>query len=109
MIRDFWNITKPRLIDEILALEDKVDPQTWAAIDAVRSIGNIGAHMEKDINLIVDVDPDEAQFLIDLIETLMTEWYVHKHDRDQKMNAIAAMAAAKKVHKIQPAAGAPKP
>jgi hypothetical protein len=65
--------------------------------------------MEKDINLIVDVDPDEAQFLIDLIETLMTEWYVHKHDRDQKMNAIAAMAAAKKVHKIQPAAGAPKP
>jgi hypothetical protein len=39
----------------------------------------------------------------------MTEWYVHKHDRDQKMNAIAAMAAAKKVHKIQPAAGAPKP
>ena len=31
----------------------------WQAIDAVRSIGNIGAHMEKDINLIVDVDPEE--------------------------------------------------
>ncbi len=109
MIRNFWNITKPRLIEEILALEDKVDPQTWEAIDAVRSIGNIGAHMEKDISLIVDVDPDEAQLLIELIETLMTEWYVHKHDRDEKMNAIAAVAAAKKAQQIQPAAAAPKP
>lgn len=50
MIRDFWGFKKPRLIDEIEALNDKVDPLTWKAIDAVRTIGNIGAHMEKDIN-----------------------------------------------------------
>jgi hypothetical protein len=42
MIRDFWKITKPRLIDEIDALKDKVDPETWDAIDSVRKIGNIG-------------------------------------------------------------------
>lgn len=36
----------------------------------VREIGNIGAHMEADINVIIDVDPDEAQILIDLVELL---------------------------------------
>ncbi|MCP1830281.1 hypothetical protein ACVIHH_005106 [Bradyrhizobium sp. USDA 4518] len=33
------------------------------AIDAVRIVGNIGAHMEKDVNLIVDIEPGEAQML----------------------------------------------
>ena len=65
-----------RLIDEIEAIEDKVDPLTWKAIDAVRSVGNIGAHMEKDINVIVDVDPDEAAQLISLIEILIKDWYI---------------------------------
>ena len=52
MIRDFWGIKKARLIDEIEALKDKTDELTWEAIDSVRSIGNIGAHMQKDIDLI---------------------------------------------------------
>ncbi len=64
IIRDFWGISKARLIDEIAELQGKIDPTTWAAIDAVRGVGNIGAHMEKDINLIVDVGPDEAGQLI---------------------------------------------
>ena len=67
MIRDFWEIKKARLKDEIDALEDKVDADTWTSIDAVRSVGNIGAHMEKDINVIVDVEPGESQLLIGLI------------------------------------------
>lgn len=48
MIRDFWGIVQSRLKDEIDALKDKVDPETWQAIDVVREIGNIGAHVEKD-------------------------------------------------------------
>src|SRR5690606_14941785 len=57
MIRDFWGISMRRLIDEIDAIHDKVAPDTWQAIDAVRQMGNIGAHMEQDINVIVDVEP----------------------------------------------------
>src|SRR3990167_347991 len=52
MIRDFWEIKKARLKDEIDALEEKVDSDVWASIDAVRSVGNIGAHIEKDIDVI---------------------------------------------------------
>ena len=53
MIRDFWKISKSRLKDEVDALEGKVDDIVWKAIDGVRSVGNIGAHMEKDVNYIV--------------------------------------------------------
>ena len=53
MIRDYWKVSKGRLIDEIDAIKEKVDPITWKAIDAIRRIGNIGAHMEKDINVII--------------------------------------------------------
>jgi hypothetical protein len=63
---------KARLIDEIEALKGQTDPVTWEAIDAVRKIGNIAAYLERDINIIVDVDPDKAQWLSGLIELLLT-------------------------------------
>jgi hypothetical protein len=104
MIRNFWGITKSRLIDEIDALQDKVDAETWEAIDAVRNIGNVGAHMEKDINVIVDVDPAEAQLLIGLIETLLKEWYVARQDRKERMGKIVSAATVKKPNAVRKAA-----
>ena len=95
VIRDFWNIKKNRLIDEINELKGKIDQSTWEAIDAVRSIGNIGAHMEKDINLIVNVEPDEAELLIGLIEILLKDWYIARYDRQQHLQNIVAVAQAK--------------
>jgi Domain of unknown function (DUF4145) len=96
MIRDFWKISKARLKDEIDGIEQFVDPITWKAIHAVREIGNIGAHMEKDINLIVDVDPGEAELLIGLVETLLIEWYVHRHERETQMARLIAVSEDKK-------------
>ncbi|MDD2864016.1 MAG: DUF4145 domain-containing protein [Methylococcales bacterium] len=99
IIRDFWDIRESRLIDEIKALEDKVDANTWTAIDSVRHIGNIGAHMEKDVNVIIDVEPEEAGLLIELIETLFTEWYVQRYERKQRMDKIVGLATQKKEEK----------
>ena len=96
VIRDFKGIVKRRLVDEIDALRDEVDPDTWAAIDAVRQIGNIGAHMEKDINEIIDVEPEEAQLLIELIETLIKDWYIARYKRQQHLVKIIAAAEGKK-------------
>ena len=102
MIRDFWGITKPRLVDEIADLQGKIDSTTWDAIDAIRSLGNIGAHMEKDINLIVDVDPDEAMQLIGLIEFLLEDWYIGRHEREEHKKKVIALAAAKAAVKASP-------
>jgi hypothetical protein len=99
MIRDFWKVKKPNLYEEINAIQDKVDPAIWQAIDAVRSIGNIGAHMEKDINLVIDVDPDEAKTLIRLIEVLFEEWYINRQQRAEHLSSIVAIANAKKSQK----------
>lgn len=100
MIRDFWNVTdKKTLHQEIEAIKNRVDVDTWAAIDAVRRIGNIGAHMEKDVNLIIDVEPDEAALLLRLIEDLIDDWYVDKHDRQQRLEKIKQLAEGKKLER----------
>lgn len=91
IIRDYWGITDRTLKREIDALQDKVAPSLWQAIDGVREIGNIGAHMDKDINVIVDVDPDEASILIELIEMLFSEWYVNRHDQEQRVAKMIAL------------------
>jgi hypothetical protein len=96
ILRDFWKVKPGRLIDEIEEVKDKIDPETWGAIEAVRKLGNIGAHMEKDIDVIVDVDPEEAGLLIGLVETLLKEWYVAREDRRVRMAAVIAAAEAKK-------------
>jgi hypothetical protein len=96
LIRDYWGISKSRLFDEINELKGKVDTATWDAIDAVRSIGNIGAHMEKDINLVIDVEPEEAELLIGLIEILLKDWYVARNERQQHLAGIVSVAQAKK-------------
>lgn len=83
IIRDFWGITENRLKDAIDKLQDKVTSTQWKVIDGVRRLGNIGAHMEKDINLIIDIDPEEADKLIKLIELLITQWYVERHNQEE--------------------------
>ncbi|WP_404711546.1 DUF4145 domain-containing protein [Sphingomonas sp. MMS24-J13] len=104
MIRDFCKIARSRLADEIAdlrkAVESGVGPsgvtvETIDAIDQVRSIGNIGAHMEKDIDLLVPVDSGEASLLIELIEMLFAEWYVAAHVRRERLARISDLGAEK--------------
>ncbi|GAB2654881.1 hypothetical protein GCM10027193_05590 [Arenimonas aestuarii] len=102
-IRDFWKVTPGRLVDEIAQIEDRVDPDVWDAIQSVRKIGNIGAHMENDINVIVDVDPGEAQLLTELVETLLQEWYVTRAQRAARLSTIKATAAEKELARKPPA------
>lgn len=96
MIRDFWKISKARLKDEIDELENIIDPHTWEGIDAVRSVGNVGAHMEKDINIMIDVEPGEAQLLIGLVEQLIDDWYMQRHEREERMQKVKKLADDKK-------------
>jgi hypothetical protein len=110
MIRNFCRISKKRLVDEIDELGDRVHngtapagvlPDTVVAIDQVRKIGNIGAHMEADIDVIIDVDPDEAQILIDLVELLFAEWYVARDARTHRLANLKKIADDKEKQKQQ--------
>ncbi len=105
MIRDFCGISKNTLFQEIQELKDRVDAGTAPpgvtlesveAIDHVRTIGNIGAHMNKDVNLIIDIDPNEAEALIGLIEMLFAEWYSARETRRARLDELRRIAEVKK-------------
>ncbi len=98
MIRDFWQVDGRRsLYHEIEAISDQVDATTLASIHAVRDVGNIGAHMERDVNLIVDVETGEAEALIALLEVLVQDWYVARQERQDRLSAVTEVAAAKRL------------
>lgn len=105
IIRDFYDITKPRLCDEVNAIQEKVDAELFDAINAVRMIGNIGAHMEKDVNLVVDIEPEEAQQLINLIELLFEETYIRREDRKKRLQAIKQINEDKQAQRQGTAGG----
>lgn len=95
MIRDFWGITKSTLFQEIDALKEHIPAQQFKAIDSLRKLGNIGAHMSKDTNLIIDIDPDEAAKLLKLIEILLNQWYVNRHEQETLYNDIVEIVSKK--------------
>jgi len=88
MIRDFWGIRESFLSNAIDALRDKMDEETFEAIDAVRNSGKLRQHMEKGTNLIHDSAPEDAELLIGLIEYLVEEWYVTRDKRKQRLKRI---------------------
>lgn len=95
MIHDYWEIHEKNLNAEITSLKDKVPPAQWKALDALRKVGNIGAHMEKDVNLIIDIEPDEAKKLLKLIELLFEKWYIARHDEETLLSDIVGIADEK--------------
>ncbi|MFD2116389.1 DUF4145 domain-containing protein [Paenibacillus yanchengensis] len=99
MIRDFWNISKKRLVDEMDELKNLVPAAQWRVIDGIRRIGNIGAHMEKDVNLIIDIQPEEATKLIKLIELLIEQWYIQRHEQVQLYAEIIQIDESKRVQR----------
>ncbi len=99
MIRDFWSIKESNLSKAIEKLESKIPAPQWRVIDGVRRIGNIGAHMEKDINLIVDIEPDEAQKLIKLIEHLFEQWYINRYEQEQLYADIIGIDETKQLER----------
>lgn len=101
MIRDFWGVNKKNLKEAIDEIKDKIDSDTWEAIESIRKIGNIGAHMEKDINLIIDVEPEETKLLIKLVERLFDEWYVSREKRRELNRQIIEIAHQKEEQRLQ--------
>lgn len=99
MIHDFWNITEKNLNAEITCLKDRISTSLWKAIDGIRSIGNIGAHMENDVNVIIDIDENEARKLLQLIELLFNKWYITRHDEEELYNDISECAEEKETQR----------
>ncbi len=92
ILRDFFGVSGPSLADEIKSLRGKMDNTAWQAIDIARQFGSINSYLNQDVNLLIDVQPDEASLLIWLMETLFEEFYIARHEKDSKLDKLKAMA-----------------
>jgi hypothetical protein len=76
-------------IDQVLA--SKTLPSDLAdAIDAIRQVGNFAAHPMKstDTGLILDVEPGEAEWLLDVLESLFDFYFVRPVQLAAKREAL---------------------
>ena len=51
------------------------------------------------MDLILDVEPQEAAALIGLIEMLFEEWYITRHDREQRVKKVKDLGQTKEAIK----------
>lgn len=109
MIRDFWGVSKGTLFEELNAIEPSCDPALIEAMTGLTGIGNIGAHPERDVNLIIEVDEGEVDSLIELLQVLDKEWYVARAERAARLATDKGIGAAKASAKLTIAAASPVP
>ena len=92
MLEDCWKVSnKKNLYKQLEDLKPELREIQWKAIDKIRHIGNIGAHMKTDKGKIVNVEPEEADKLVWLIEYLMDEWYVKNHEDEEMLKEISSL------------------
>ncbi|RZM09973.1 MAG: DUF4145 domain-containing protein [Pedobacter sp.] len=95
MLRDKWQARGNNLEQEIKNAQSNFSTEVLEAIDATRIFGNIGAHTNFDVNLIVEVEPHEASDLIGLVEYLIDEWYIEPKKRQARLERIKTNGASK--------------
>jgi uncharacterized protein DUF4145 len=98
IMRDYYEVKKQRTLHaEIESARSKGMPGAlFDALMAVKLLGNIGAHPEQDIDLIVDVAEDEVAVLLDVVEHLVANTYVKRADEEALLRKVKEIADAKR-------------
>lgn len=92
ILREEYKISKRNLSDEIEAFLnlEGIPSHLTDAIDAVRNIGNLAAHPTKNLNTgeIVNIEPGEAEWLIEVIEALFDFCFVQPKKLKQRREEL---------------------
>lgn len=94
--------TGGRLIDSINKAIESLPSHIAGNLDAIRNFGNFGAHPIKDINSgeIIDVEPEEAEFCLDILESLFDFFYVQPAESKAKKDKLEKkLIASGKINK----------
>lgn len=94
ILRERWGIKRRTLQAEIQEFVKGPDIPSYVSetVDAVRVVGNLAAHPMKDENtgFIVDVEPEESEWLLEVIETLCDFSYVQPRRLETRKKALNA-------------------
>ena len=90
LLREHFGVKPGKLASEIEEAMPKLPPYLADAVDAVRNIGNFAAHPEKSENTgaIVDVEPGEAEWSLDVLESLFEFGFVEPEVLRKKREAL---------------------
>lgn len=92
LLRELAGVKAGNLADEIQQVIDagKLPSDLSESIDAVRNIGNFAAHPMKSKNSgeILDVEPGEAEWTLDVVEGLFDYYFVRPAKIQQKKDAL---------------------
>lgn len=92
ILREKFGIKRRNLVNEIEEFIAQKDTPTYMAeqVDAIRHIGNFAAHPSKDTNTgeIVDVEPGEAEWLLDVLESLFDYAFVKRSRLDERKKRL---------------------
>jgi hypothetical protein len=108
VIRNKFGIQHSNLaqeIDEFIGSEG-VPTYLANAVDAIRNVGNFAAHplKEKDTGAIVDVEPGEAEWLLEVLEAMFDFAFVQPKRLEERQESLNAKlkAMGKPPMKIRP-------
>jgi hypothetical protein len=78
ILRDYLGVQKPTLNGAIREAKSKMPSLEGAFYELCRR-EKVQANMDQDVNLILEVEPDEADNLIWVVESLLRNWYRAGH------------------------------
>jgi len=92
LLREKAKVKPSNLADEIEQVMKSLPSHLSQAIDAVRNIGNFAAHPIKSTNTgeIIEVEPGEAEWLLDVLEGLFDFYFVQPATLEKKKQALNA-------------------
>lgn len=92
ILRDHANVKPGTLgeeVTEVINRDDDLPPDIVRVIRAPQELGNIAAHpMRDDVGKIVDVEPWEAEWMLEILEMLFNHYFVRRAETERRMNAI---------------------
>jgi hypothetical protein len=98
VLHEHFKIKERDLSTEIKKFLSEHNPPAYVAdpLDAVRNVGNFAAHPIKDANTgqIVDVEPGEADWLIEVLDLLFDYCFVQPERQNQRKAALNAKLTA---------------
>lgn len=84
------------LYDQIEAAKTTLPLYARKSVDAIRNFGNFSAHQTKDKGTgdIIDVEPGEAEWTLDVLDILFDHYYVKPLEEQTKLDALNAKLKA---------------
>jgi hypothetical protein len=94
LLRTKAGVKEGNLSGEIQEVLDSEQLPSWLAddLDAVRNVGNFAAHPIKSTQSgeIVEVEPGEAEWLLDVLESLFDHFFVKPQEAEKRREALNA-------------------